>query len=44
MIALKPTFVNGLSQIKQMRLIPTHLKLWVGVARHKFEWLEILIR
>ena len=29
------------SQIKQISLIFTHLKLWVAVARHNFKWVKI---
>ena len=29
------------SQIKQISVIFTHLKLWVAVARHNFKWVKI---
>ena len=30
------------SQIRQLQLIFTHLKLWVAVAKHNFTWVHIL--
>ena len=32
-----------LSKIKKIRVIFTHLKLWVAVARHNFKWFKIWI-
>ena len=34
-------FSNVWSQIKQIRVISTHLKLWVAVERHNFKWVKI---
>ena len=34
---------NARSQIRKIRVIFTHLKLWVAVARHNFKWVKILI-
>ena len=35
-------FANVWSQIKQIQVIFTDLKLWVAVARHNFKWLKML--
>ena len=34
-------FANVWSQIIQMWLIFTHMKLWFAVARHTFKWVRI---
>ena len=34
-------FENVCSQIKQMRVIFTHFKLWVAVARYNFKWVKM---
>ena len=36
-----PMLVKCWSQIKQISVIFTHLKLWVAVARHNFKWVKI---
>ena len=34
-------FSNAWSQIEQIQVIFTHLKLWVTEARHNFKWVKI---
>ena len=41
MSGITSTFLNVLSQIKQISVIFTHLKLWIAIARHNFKWVKI---
>ena len=34
-------FANVCSQIKHIRVIFSHLELWIAVARHNFKWVKI---
>ena len=43
-MSVEARFENVWFQIKQLRIIFTHLKLWVAVATHNFKWVKMYVR